>query len=212
MPAANAAHLLTRQSHRSRGAAPLTFLGDLTLARARVHELCGTARMTLAMVIAQAMEGPVFWIRPSWMPGRLNPDGMLRFVDPSRFIFITPKRPEDLLWTGEEVLRSGIVPLTIMDLPGPPGLTAIRRLHLAAETGAELNRTAPIGLILSPGEGGAPGVESRWAMIPTHPDARGERWRLERRRARVAPEKSWDVLGGSKGLMLGSSTSEPQRD
>ncbi len=173
--------------------------------RGRAHEICGTARRTLAMAVAQAMVGNVLWIRPSWTPGRLNPDGFVRFVDPGRIIMVTPKRPEDLLWCAEEGLRAGIIPLIIADLPGPPGLTAVRRLHLAAETGAEMSGTAPLGLLLTPDRGGAPGVESRWSMQPAHPDAKGEVWVLDRVRARTQPEKRFHIKGLKSGLALGEA-------
>lgn len=198
----SAAHLLNRQTHRHRGGAPVTFLGGLEMARARAHEICGASRRVMALTVAQAMTGEVLWIRPSWMPGRLNPEGILRFVDPSRLIFAAPKRPEDLLWSMEEALRAGIVPLVVADLPGPPGLTAVRRLHLAAETGAETGRVAALGLILTPGAGGAPGVESRWSLEPAHGEGGHEGWALARLRARTAPEKRWTLTGGKAGLAL----------
>ncbi|MEM7753161.1 MAG: hypothetical protein AAF230_07090 [Pseudomonadota bacterium] len=190
-----AAHLLTRTSHRRAQAPAVTFLNDLTLERARVHEFCGPARRRLALKLAGALSGPVFWIRPAWGTGQLHGEGMVGLADPSRFIFMTPKRPEDLLWTMEEALRPGLVPLVVADLPGPPGLTAVRRLHLAAETGAKDGRTAPLGLILTPEGGGAPGVETRWSLSPQHADGKGEGWALARLRARMAPEKRWQLQG-----------------
>ncbi len=147
MSSKTAAHLLNRHTHRNRGGSALEFLDDLSLVRSRAHELCGGARRVLAFTVAQAMEGNVLWIRPSWMPGRLNPEGFMRFMDPSRLIMVSPKRPEDLLWTAEEALRAGIMPLVVADLPGPPGLTAVRRLHLAAETGAEMAGNGAAGAV-----------------------------------------------------------------
>lgn len=195
MPASSATHLLTRKSHRRTQAPAVRFLHDLTLDRARVHEFCGAARRRLALKLAGALSGPVFWIRPVWGSGQLHAEGMLGLADPSRFIFVTPKRPEDLLWTMEEALRAGIVPLVVADLPGPPGLTAVRRLHLAAETGASEGRLAPLGLLLTPEDGGAPGVESRWSLAPSHSTGGEDGWSLARLRARMQPEQSWRLKG-----------------
>lgn len=188
------AHLLTRHAHRDRARPALTVLGDLALPRARAHELCGPARHMLAMLVAGAAQGPVFWIAPAWAADRLNPDGMAPLAQPARFTFIAARRPEDILWTLEEVLRSGLVPLAVAELPDLPGMTAVRRLHLAAETGAKEGHEAPLGLLLTPGEGGAPGIETRWHMAQAHtPGAPG--WRLCRRRARTLPPQSWHLTG-----------------
>ncbi len=196
------AHLLDRKHHRRRAAPGVRFLGDLTLDPGRVHEFCGAARRRLALLVAGALRGQVFWIRPAWTPARLNPEAMLKLADPSRFLFVEPQRPEDLLWTMEEVLRTGLVPLVVTDLPGPPGLTAVRRLHLAAETGAAEGAHAPLGLILTPGPGGAPGIETRWSLTPAHGTGGQEAWQLDRLRARMQPEKSWMVSGGKTGPRL----------
>ncbi|MEO1798365.1 MAG: hypothetical protein AAFR53_15345 [Pseudomonadota bacterium] len=188
---AAAAHLLTRDRPRSEkpgGLAP-PFLGDLALETARVHELCGAARRTLALMVAAAMEGPVFWVSPKWNVDRLHAEGVADFINPGRLTFVEPERANDLLWCCEEVLRTGAVPLLVGDLPGPPALTPIRRLHLAAETGAT-RANAPLGLLLTPGAGGALGVETRWRLDPV---AEGGHWHLERLRARAVPPKRWSV-------------------
>lgn len=162
----------------------------LSLARGRVHEACGPARRTFATWLAGQTRGPVMWISPSWEADRLHPDGMMAFTDPARFLFVTPRRAEDLLWCTEEALRAGAVPLVVADLPGPPALTPVRRMHLAAETGGITAGTPPLGLLLTPGDGGAQGIETRWHMAPAH-DGAIRRWRLQRRRARALPPCSW---------------------
>jgi protein ImuA len=198
-PRAMTAHLLPHQLQTDRPA--LAVLGEMQLVRGRVHELCGPARHMLAMLVAGAAQGEVFWIAPAWEGDALHPDGMAWLAGPERFTFVTPRRPADLLWTLEEVLRSGAVPLAVAELPTPPGMTAVRRLHLAAETGAAEGMGTPLGLILTPGEGGARGVETRWHMAQAHaPGTPG--WRLSRRRARTLPPQDWHLAGRPRAWRL----------
>ena len=186
--------------HAPRHAQPQQPLaGDLTLQRGRVHELCGPSRLMLAARIMAKTQGPAVWIRPGWVAERLNAAGLQPLADPSRLILIHAPRDESLLWAAEEALRSGAAPLVIAELPTPPALTPIRRLHLAAEMGAEAARRdgvlPPLGLILLPGTGGAQGVESRWHMAPA--PSRALLWSDEdsftftRLRARLLPPASW---------------------
>ena len=156
----------------------------------RVHEACGPNRRSLAMMIAQKMEGPIFWVTPEWNTDHLHADGMISFINPGRMTFITPKRTKDILWCVEEVLRSGAVPLVIADLSGLPALTPVRRLHLAAETGLTEGTSPPLGLLRTPGDGGAPGVESRWHLAARH-QGTDDIWQLNRIRSRSAPPSSW---------------------
>ena len=190
--------LLKRRPHHRHAGLPL--VGDLALTKARLHECCGRARQVFALMLAAQTTGPVFWIAPSWMPDQLNPDGMVGLVDPGRFLFVRPQRPEDILWTLEEVLRSGTVALAVADIPGLPGLTPVRRLHLAAETGAKEGEHSPLGLLLTPGDGGAQGVESRWRLDPAHEPNRSG-WHLRRLRSRDAPVADW-TLHGKEGRFL----------
>ena len=203
-----AAHLLTRHSHRRPGPGPLRVLPDLAFERGRVHEICGASRRVLALATGGATTGPVLWIRPAWEPARINPEGMLRLIDPGRLIFLDAVREEDLLWSMEEALRAGILALVVTEVPRPPGLTPVRRLHLAAERGVEAGG-APLGLLLTPGEGGAAGIETRWSFTPDHAPGGVEAWRLTRLRARALPPATFRVTGTPKGLAQDSRQTQP---
>ena len=129
--------LLNRSSQP--GTPLLSVLGDAQIPLARMHEICGPARRTLAVLWAQAMEqGPVIWVQPAWAEDRLFPAGMQCWENPARFIWVQPRREVDVLWSLEEALRAGVGGVVVGDLPKPPGLTAVSRLHLAAEAGARL--------------------------------------------------------------------------
>ncbi|MEY4981884.1 MAG: hypothetical protein RIR62_150 [Pseudomonadota bacterium] len=198
---------LARLSAPARPDQPL--VGGLRLALSRLHEFCGPARVTLAAILMGRMAGPVLWIGPGWQPERLYPDGLAPFADPGRLVMARARRVEDLLWAAEEGLRSGAAPLVVADLPEPPALTPVRRLHLAAAAGTEAarhaNRPPVLGLLLTPGDGGAAGVESRWRMAPLPAPSRlldqGTRWHLARLRARMEPEAAWQVARDSAGGM-----------
>lgn len=195
--------MITLLSRASQSQRPnLLILDEIPLPLARLHEACGPARHTLAMIIAAATQGPILWIAPPWQAGALNADAVMGFTGPERFIFATPERPVDILWTLEEALRSGAAALVVADLVEPPGLTPVRRLHLAAEAGALTGMGAPLGLILTPDAGGAPGVETRWHMMSAHrPGVSG--WTLTRARARTAAPAAWHLSGAPGRWRMG---------
>jgi protein ImuA len=185
-------HLLARRPQK---AAKGLELGDgLCLPDGRVHEACGPARHTFAMWLASKLRGPVLWIVQPHRRTQLNAAGIAPFAHPGRFAFVTPDKVEDVLWCMEEGLRAGCTGMVVADLETLPALTPVRRLHLAAEAGGG----RPLGLLLTPGHGGAQGVETRWHMA----QAPEKSWRLERLRARTAPPAGWLVQGlpGSPAL------------
>ncbi|NRB19091.1 MAG: hypothetical protein HRU33_16390 [Rhodobacteraceae bacterium] len=167
----------------------VSILDGIALDYGRTHEVCGPARRSFALWLAAATTGPVLWISPAWEADQLNPDGMMDFTCPSRFLFLRATRQDDLLWATEEALRAGQLPLVVTDLPAPPALKPVRRLHLAAQNGGR-HGPQPLGLLLTPGRGGAAGIESRWHLAPDHRDQHRQ-WLLQRLRARTLPPCSW---------------------
>jgi len=183
----------------------------LGLLRGRVHEVCGPGRWTLAALLMAADQGAVVWMTPGWGTERVYAPGLAEFADPARVIFAQGARAEDLLWGAEEALRSGAVPLVLVDLPDPPGLTPVRRLHLAAEAGGEVarrqGRALPLAVLLTAGAGGAQGVESRWQMRPAPSRStlleQHRTWSLTRLRARMEPPATWTLSEGERGRIDG---------
>ena len=195
-------------------------VADLALRRGRVHEFCGPARRTLAVLAMAKASGTVVWIRPGWRPERLNVAGLQPLADPARLILVEAARDENLLWAMEEALRSGVAPLVVAELSSPPALTPIRRLHLAAEAGAGAARregwVQPLGLVLLPGAGGAQGIESRWHMAPRPSPtllwSEGVTWHLSRLRARLLPPAAWTLWRGPGGQERLATTPLPEAD
>ncbi|MEL6235094.1 MAG: hypothetical protein AAFR46_11865 [Pseudomonadota bacterium] len=143
----------------------VTLAPEVGLALGRVHEACGPARRFFAALVAGRLSGPVLWILPAHERERLNPDGLRGWMDPARLVLVPCQRVPDIQWCMEEALRSGACPLVVAELPDPPALTPVRRLHLAAEAGSGAGGRS-LGLLLTPGMGGAQGVESRWHLAP----------------------------------------------
>lgn len=178
---------LSHMPHRPRR--PCAVTGEFALASGRVHELCGTARRAMALAVAGRLSGPVLWITPGWQGGTLCGEGVSRWIDPGRLLIVRAGRETELLWCMEEALRSGAAPLVVAELAAPPGMVPVRRLHLAAGVP---EGAPPLGLLLTPGEGGAPGIESRWQAEPAHGPGL-TRWRLSRLRARMVPPATWHL-------------------
>lgn len=197
MHSANA--LLSRRPHRP---APQITLGDpeIALRLGRVHELCGLARHTLAVTIAAQLGGPVVWITQHAATEFLCPDAIAGHITPGHILFVTPAKRDMLLWAMEEALRDGHAPVVVADLTAPPAMVPIRRLHLAAEAGCGAGVCRPLALLLTPGQGGAPGIETRWSLHPAHHHGAGH-WTLSRLRARMAPPRDWLMTIRPSGLV-----------
>ena len=186
--------ILSRKHSRS---LPETLLSEgVSFVHGRVHELCGPSRRSCAVMLAAQREGPVLWLRPAWHREVVNADGIAPYMNPARITFAEMKNADDIQWCCEEALRSGAAPVIIAEFPSPPALTPIRRLHLAAEE----SKTPALPLLLSAGDGGAQGIETRWHMAPTHKPEQTV-WSLSRLKARLAPPANWSLVKSGHSLL-----------
>lgn len=207
------------QSHGRKALPHVPLPGGISpgLARGRIHEFCGPARLALALMVLAQTEGEVLWIAPTWLPERPYSCGIRDFLHPGRLVFVQCRRAEDVQWAAEESLRSGAVPMVVAEFPDPPALTPVRRLHLAAETPMATGQPAPLGLVLTSGQGGAQGVESRWWAGPLPApsgllDDPGIALRLERLRARQALPQAWNLTRTQDGSTTANPIALQDRD
>lgn len=156
---------------------------DITLpffppANARMHETCGAGAYAFAFMLAARLGGPFMWVREDWEITQVNPDGFVDFVDPANLTICHTKDQNTTLAVAEEALRSAAVPLIVMSLSKPLGLTEGRRLQLAAREGKST------GLAIIPEGMGSNAAETRWHCTPVfdagqHPqDSTLQEWKL----------------------------------
>jgi protein ImuA len=131
------------------------------------------ALMQAARQIPRAT-GPVFWILPAHQPESPMLWGLPQGLA-ERLHLVRTRSETDLLWAAEEALRSTEVAMVLAEPSKPLGLTAGRRLQLAAEAG----RTT--GLMLIREGQGSNATETRWQAVPLaadRPDSTLQRWSL----------------------------------
>lgn len=130
------------------------------LSKGRTHEVCGAGAYGFAFSLAAHLDGNFLWIRETWEPTQLNPNGITAFLDPSKILLGHTKDQLESLAVAEEALRSGALPLVVIALSKPIGLTEGRRLQLAARDGKS------VGLAIIPEGMGSNAAETRWQCRP----------------------------------------------
>jgi len=169
---------------------PVHGLPDLALIRpGRMHEATGPGRLAFAAALAGRLTGPVIWVRESRSRDILCPQGLAAFFDPARLVLAQPTGARAVLQVAEEALRSGAAPLVVAELAEAPGLTASRRLQLAA--GASVGDGGGRGLCLVPAARTRPNAaETRWHCLPVSGGDR-QLWELvKNKRGRLG---CWEV-------------------
>ena len=116
--------------------------------------------MFFAFSLAAQMQGQILWICERWKPEKINPVGFSTFFDARDIIVANANDQNEILAVAEESLRSGVVTLVVMELSKPLGLTAGRRLQLAAKEG----KVTALAIV---SEGmGSNAAETRWKCTP----------------------------------------------
>ncbi|MGR3722395.1 ImuA family protein [Abyssibius alkaniclasticus] len=165
------------------------------LRKGRTHESCGPGATGFALALAgqgaDQGSGAVMWVRPGWDGSALNPVGFGAYLDPQRLLLARPKTHAETLAVAEEALRSGAVPLVVVELNAAIDLTSGRRLQLAAEAGKST------GLCLIPEAMGSNAAETRWHCAPLFDadagaaDSTLQRWALIKNKSGTIA--AWDV-------------------
>jgi protein ImuA len=181
------------------------------LMRAGLHDVSprayGDAPAAMGFALALALRRltdkqerrPLLWCRLAREErehGRLHGHGLERLGLPrARFITITLKKPQALLWTMEEALKSGALAMVIGDADSAHAdLTVTRRLSLAASAG----KSAAL-LTFARTDAPATASQTRWTAAsvpsrsPPHDAAApgNPAWSVELTRARGGRPGAW---------------------
>jgi protein ImuA len=172
-----------------------------------LHEVAGPAADGFAAALAGRLAardgGTVLWCTAGQGRGALHPPGLAMLgLAPAWLLLVRCRNRVELLAAAEEGLRSAGLAAVVMEAARPPGMTAARRLQLAAETGGVT------GILLCRGASrrhgaNAPGAMapdflppspavSRWQVDPAL-GGRGMRWRLSLLRCRGGGAGRWKV-------------------
>ncbi len=155
-------------------------------ANIRTHEVCGPGAEVFAFALAARLAGNVMWIRESWEPRQINPNGFASFIDPSNLTLCNTNNQIETLAVAEETLRSGAASLVVMTLTKPLGLTEGRRLQLAARDGKST------GLTILPEGMGSNAAETRWHCAPVF-DANLTAW--------GSTLQKWELIKNKSGTL-----------
>ncbi len=194
----------------------IEFLPNLFLKRGQIHQITGSARFTLALIIGNIIKSPITWVRLEKSNEILYPDGVSDWISLNNLIIVNTGNEEESLWVMEEFLKSGISSLIFCQLNKLPRYLNLRRLILSIKESRDENKSIslPTGIILSSFDYPISGVESRWNITP-YPNQRifeedkdfflEDKWSLICNKSRII-ESSWIVK--SKKFLNGNKVIE----
>jgi len=173
---------------------PIWLTDELSLQRARIHEVMGQASDSFAVMMAFKLKGPIVWIGRGHDVGSITPTALKNFIDPARIVLTEGTSRKEVLWAGEQALRSKGAALTIIELHIGPDLRESRRLQLAAEEGKG------VGLILIRRRAQSSASQTRWICKPqlssdeaAHTTQIAGPWVWEMTKNKSGPVGRWSV-------------------
>lgn len=156
-----------------------------------------TASLAARLKDKGAPEGTIVWCVPRYQAADMvyGPALAMLGLDERALILVRAKTETETLWVMEEALGCADVAAVTGTLTAPIGLTAERRLQLAAERGGTT------GFLLQPGTGvaAATAAVTRWRVgalpsaAPAWPGLGRPRWSLALDRCRQGNTRSWTV-------------------
>jgi len=169
---------------------------EVSLELGRVHEILGPANDSFAITVAAKLSGPIVWIGRRRDVDTLTPMALQGYLDPTRVMLTEGMNRKELLWAGEQSLRSKAAKLVIIQLGNGPDLHESRRLQLAAEQGGSL------GLILIERRAQSSASQTRWECYPkaANDGVMPERWDWQLTKNKMGNLGRWSVMWeGSRG-------------
>ena len=205
----------------------IEFLPNLFLRRGKIHQITGSARFTLALIIGNVIQDQITWVRLERSNEILYPEGVSDWITLNNLIMVNTENEEESLWVMEEFLKSGVSSLVFCQLNKIPKYVNLRRLTLSTRRSKEQNKSIlpPTGIILSSFDHSIGGVESRWNINP-HPNQRifsgdnrfflEDKWSLICNKSRII-ESSWIVeskkfLNGKKIFEVSGNSKKYVKD
>lgn len=166
------------------------------LKRGRAHEVTGPGAAGFAAIASGLGGGPALWVVEGWQGERLNPVGLAEYCDPQTVLMAQGRDQADVLAVAEEALRSGVVQCVVAELSKPLGLTAGRRLQLAAEAGKTT------GVFLIADGAGSNAAETRWRCTPQFDpaDSTLQRWEIIKNKSGTLT--AWTVRWDAKARRI----------
>ena len=142
-----------------------TVLEEGGLRAGALHEIAGPAADGFAAVLAGRLAvrggGTVLWCAVGEGQGALHPPGLAMLgLAPAWLLLVRCRNMAELLAAAEEGLRTTGLAAVVTETARPPGMTAARRLQLAAEAGGVT------GFLLCRGAGRRHGANAPGAMAP----------------------------------------------